>query len=127
MYNYYDAMKNDLIDAVYDEVNFDKMIAFDQPFNNEDDLFQILDETLWVDDSVTGNGSGSYTFNSALAKEYVLDNFDLLKCAADEWGVDDFAIRLLNEEWEWLDVSIRCYILGQVICEFIEKNWKGVA
>lgn len=37
--------------------------------------------------------------------------------------------RFLDEDWEWLDVTIRCYILGSVISELLEdaeedfNNW----
>ena len=76
-----------------------------------DDVF---DEVLG-DDSVTGNASGSYTMNRAVAKEYIIENIDLLKKAADEYGFDkkDIGEQFLSEEWEQLDVLIRLYLVGE--------------
>ena len=62
-YDYFENVKNDVIDFIKDnEINV-----------NEVDREE-LNEQLWIEDSVTGNGSGSYTFNANKAKEYVDDN-----------------------------------------------------
>lgn len=44
----------------------------DYQISSLSDLWNVYDE-LWIDDSVTGNGSGSYTFNSYKAEENVKD------------------------------------------------------
>lgn len=82
-------------------------------FDDLDDFEQKLNDDLWIDDSVTGNGSGSYTFNTNVAKEYVEDNFDLLLSAYREFGYCEFPIA--EEEWEKWDVTIRCYLLAECI------------
>lgn len=75
-----------------------------------------LEDELWNDDSVTGNASGSYTMNTELAKEYVLDNTGMLKDALTEFGCEDKAIDILcYDEWEYADVTIRCYLLPYAI------------
>ena len=72
---------------------------------------------------MTGNASGSYTFNSYKAQEYVLDNMDLLEEMCGEFGVDNETIgqKFLDGSWEWMDVSIRCYLLGQAISEALDE------
>jgi hypothetical protein len=94
-----------------------------QDYDNEDDFIEYLNDTLWTDDSVTGNGSGSYTFNRYKAKEYVVDNMELVAEMADEFGVDNKTLgeKFRDEDWEYFDVSIRCYLLYQAITEAIEK------
>lgn len=64
-YNYNEAVKNDVLDYIRNEVNFSE-------FEDLEELEQSLNDDLWTVDSVTGNASGSYTFNRYQAQEYVL-------------------------------------------------------
>lgn len=117
MYNYLEAMKEDIVDVFSDYYNEEDL----KEFNDLDELKEDLYDKLWIDDSVTGNASGSYTFNSYQAKENVMDNMDLCKEALEEFCVDAETIgeKFLNEDWEYLDVTIRCYLLSQAIEEAI--------
>ena len=108
-YDYYEAVKNDAIDAIIESVNWNGMEYLD----NEDGIY----DDLWLDDGVTGNGSGSYTFSSWQAEEYVCHNLDLLGEALEEFGCSGMEMN----GGEWADVTIRCYVLGQVIGEAIEE------
>ena len=40
-----------------------------------------------------------------------------------EFGVDNETIgqKFLDGSWEWMDVSIRCYLLGQAISEALDE------
>ena len=114
MYNYLEAMKSDIMDYIRNEVNTNE-------FADREDLENKLNDDLFINDSITGNASGSYTFNSYTAKEYVFDNIDLLNEAITEFCEDDvIGEKFLNEEWEWMDVTIRCYLLGQAISEALD-------
>ena len=115
-YNYFDEMKSDVKD--YIDLNIDLSEWKDQ----RDELEEKLNEDLWIYDSVTGNGSGSYTYNRAKAKEYVIDNIDDLADACDEFCVDNAELgeKFITENWEWMDVTIRCYYLSQVISEVLD-------
>jgi len=115
-YDYLEAMTNDVMEFIKNEVNL-------EDYDNEDDFIEYLNDTLWTDDSVTGNSSGSYTFNRYKAKEYVVDNMELVAEMADEFGVDNKTLgeKFRDEDWEYFDVSIRCYLLYQAITEAIEK------
>lgn len=111
MYNYLDAMKKDVLQAIRENYTL-------SDYDDRDELEQVLNDDLWIDDSVTGNASGSYTFNSARAEEYVrADGIEYLREAISEWCIDaeTVAEKFLNEEWEYFDVTIRCYLLGQAI------------
>lgn len=79
----------------------------------------IYDE-LFVNDSVTGNASGSYTCNAWKAEEYVCHNLDLLGEALDEFCVDGETLRK-KMSGEWADVTIRCYMLGRVLNKVIDE------
>ena len=83
---------------------------------------ELLNDELWTNDNVTGNGSGSYTFNSYRAQEHVLDNMELLFEALREFGCDyeEIGRHFCNEEWEYFDVTIRCYLLSGAISNALD-------
>lgn len=116
MYNYYKAVKEDIRNYIENEIDLSE-------FEDLEELEQYLNDTLWTEDSVTGNASGSYTFNRVEASSYVLDNMDLLEEAGEEFAIDsaDIGSHFLAEDWEWMDVTIRCYILSQCIAEVLEE------
>lgn len=119
MYNYRKAMQEDIREYIQDSYTMEEI---KEKLIDRDEWEQELNDELWVVDSVTGNASGSYTFNSWKAREYVLDNFDLLKEAATEFCcMDTLGEKLVNEEWEYCDVTIRCYLLGQIIYSVLEN------
>ena len=116
MYDYLEAMKSDIIDYIRNDVNTDE-------FSSREELEESLYDDLWTVDCVTGNGSGSYTFNRAKAEEYVNDNIDLLREALSEFCVDSEIIseKFLEADYEYFDVTIRCYLLGQAISEALNE------
>ena len=52
--------------------------------SNREEVEQELNDTLFVNDSVTGNSSGSYTFSTWQAEENLCHNFELLTDALEE-------------------------------------------
>lgn len=104
-YNYREAMKSDIREYLdwYEDIDG----------NMADELY----EEMWIADSITGNASGSYTFNRWQAEEYVKDNLPLCIEAMEEFGcsAEEFGKKVYNEEWEYLDVTIRCYLLGECL------------
>lgn len=118
MYNYNEAIKNDI--RFYLDHDFDWTAARENEIN-ADELKEQLGDELWINDSVTGNASGSYTFNSYKAMEYVLDNMELVNDMVHEFGIgaETVAEKFLNEDWEYFDVSIRCYLLNQCIDDVV--------
>ena len=120
-YNYVDAMKDDVLDWIHCNDGTDYFKLSD--FEDRDELEEYLRDTLWTEDSVTGNASGSYTFNRWKARDFVLDNIEDLSEATYEFGVDDATVgeKFLEENWEWMDVTIRCYYLGIAISEALDE------
>lgn len=119
MYNYEDAMKEDVRDYLEDNEYF--LSGY-----TRDELEDKLNEDLWTEDSVTGNGSGSYTFSNADAKKYVTeDGADYLREAAKEFSCEhDVLEHFMDGDYEYLDVTIRCYLLGQIIHEVLDEDFK---
>lgn len=85
---------------------------------NREEIEESLREDLWADDSVTGNASGSYTFNTWKAEECLCHNLDLLAEACDEFGSD---IDVLKDGAEACDVTIRCYLLPECISSVLDE------
>lgn len=121
MYNYFEAMANDIREYLantYTAKELAEKMADVESFREE------LHDDLWVTDDVTGNESGSYTFSRETAKSYVLDNMTMCIDALKEFGVDaeTVAEKFLSEDWEYFDVTIRCAILGCVIYTVTEGD-----
>lgn len=115
MYNYLEAMKNDIKEYINNNINL-------ADYADRDELESYLNDELFTKDSVTGNTSGSYTFSRAQAQKYVTDNMDFLKDACEDLGVDAATVGewFLSDDWENMDVIIRCYLLGQAIGEVLD-------
>lgn len=116
MYDYLENVTADVRDYVEQEVDLSKWAG------DRDGLEEKLNDDLWTCDSVTGNGSGSYTFNRVQAQIYVLDGMDELQEAVNEFGIDSETIgeKFLESYWEYFDVTIRCYLLGQAIAAVLD-------
>ena len=109
-YNYYDAVREDIRQYIEDneiEVNAE----------NREEIEERLNDDLWLADSVTGNATGSYTFNTWTAEEYICHNLDLLAEACEEFG----STPNILESAERCDVTIRCYLLSQCISEVLDE------
>lgn len=110
-YDYYSAVEDDIYD--YIQENIDEL---KEEYNSLSEAEDDLNDTLFIEDSVTGNASGSYTFNSDEAKEYVEANIDLGIEAYESFGLTkgDFYEDCI-EHPEKADVTIRCYCLSSAI------------
>lgn len=115
MYNYYEKVKQAVEEAATNEYTL-KML---EPMDLEE-YEEKLNDALWVDDSVTGNASGSYFFNRYEAEEAITHNLDIATEACKEFGYNN--IDALEKGAEWIDVIIRCYLLSSCIAEYIDEN-----
>lgn len=106
---YYKEVYKDACDVAAE--NFDGYLENNDDF---DDAWDEFYEDLYIDDSVTGNASGSYWFNREKAKE-----------SLGEFIWDEDIVWLLEEmgdtiegvvkcDPEVVDVIIRCAMLGHV-------------
>lgn len=113
MYNYLEAVTADVREYITNEIDLDEWKG------NRDGLEEKLNDELWTADSVTGNASGSYYYNSYKAEEALAHNWDLLAEALEEFGQDGTDV--LKQGAEAMDVTIRCYLLGQAIAEALNE------
>lgn len=116
MYDYREAVKEDIRSYIKDNVDIDED-------TDRDELESALNDDLFTCDSVTGNASGSYTFSRDKARDYVIDNIDLLEEVCGELGTDDATVGLwfLSEDFESMDVTIRCHLLAGCINDVLDE------
>lgn len=108
-YDYRECMREDVM-------NYIKEHEIKVTTENRDEMQESLYDDMFISDSVTGNASGSYTFNTWQAEENICHNMDLLKDACDEFGCEP-----KFDSAEWCDVTIRCYLLGEVLSEVLDE------
>ena len=119
-YDYYKNVREDIKQRLNEWLDFDRI----NDYSDIDEVISAVYDDFFNSDSITGNGSGSYTFNSWAAEENLCHNMDLLKEAFDEIGgeLNDYI-----DSAEACDVTIRCYVLGQlvgeVVKEFVEEQF----
>ena len=117
-YDYYDAVKEDVLNAIEED---DELL----PREDEDriDYEERLADAL-CDSEVTGNVSYAYYYNDeedAIAA--VMGNLDLCIEAYKEFGIDEDAVDFMSNIRS-VDVTIRSYILPSIIHDIIEeKPW----
>ena len=113
-YNYYDAVCEDIRNYIEENTDYIK----EKEFTDEDTLRDYLYDEMFVADSVTGNGSGSYTFSTWQAEENICHNLDLLAEACEEFGSDT---DILKNGAEACDVTIRCYLLSECLSKVLDE------
>lgn len=110
-YNYLEQVKADAKAAILENMEY-------WTFDDREELEEVAHDELWTDDSVTGNGSGSYFFSTWKAEEALCHNWDLLADALAEFGGDT---DILKQGAEACDVTIRCYLLSQAIAAALDE------
>lgn len=115
-YNYLEAVTSDVKEAILDRYDVNELaVELEDRLSFEQDLH----DRLWDDDSVTGNASGSYTFNTYEAEENLCRNLDLLSEALNEFGCE--ADYMQENGAEACDVTIRCYLLDRAISAALDE------
>lgn len=120
IYNkYYNEVYNDARDVV--DENFDSYLEVGGELEDAWDEFY---EDLFIDDSVTGNTSGSYWFNSKKAEEslgeFVWDEDIVWLLGEMGYTIED----VVKRGPEVTDVIIRCAMLGHVESAVKDYVWE---
>lgn len=117
-YSYPQHVKEDIEDYINDELDTG---AFGLLVQGDEDTIEDIRDTLFNEDSVTGNMSGSYTMNTRKAEENLIGNWDLLEEAINEF---DLHVNPIKKGAEWCDSLIRCYLLDWCFSEALKEITK---
>lgn len=118
-YHYRTEMKQDILDYINRNITLD-----DWEFR--DDLEDYLYNEMWADNSITGN-DGNYYDTEISCESYLAYNLDLTMEACEEFGID---MKILLQHYHdgdlarYLDCTIRCYLLGEVLYTVLDEIWK---
>lgn len=116
-YDYREHVSEDVRDYIANHYTREELKSL---ADDLEDLGEKLHDEMWTDDSVTGNESGSYTFNAWQAEENLCHNLDLLQEVGREFGELDIT------DPEGCDVSIRCYLLDECINEVLNTDYSDL-
>lgn len=115
MYDYRKNIIEDCIEAIREYIEYHKDELHGM---SKSRLEEKMYDEFFVEDSVTGNASGSYTFNAYEAEQNLSGNWDLAKEAMDEFGCKE---NPFGKGPEWVDVTIRCYLLSQCLADAMKE------
>lgn len=116
-YDYYIEVTNDIKNWL-DFNDFDL-----SQFEDRDEAADFLNDNLWAEDSITGNGPYGYA-NESLSEEYLCHNLDLVFEACNCFDVNWTLLLSHYKEGNlarYLDCTIRCYLLSTTIDKVLEE------
>lgn len=120
MYDYRKAICEDIRDYINENYSVEEL---EKALENREEFEEELNDSLWIEDSVTGNTSGSYTLNRKKAAEYVGENLDILAEICAEFGItaEEVGKKILENDFEYFDVTIRCGLLNECILTVLDE------
>lgn len=119
-YDYYLEVTNDI-------ENWMEWNEFDlSQFEDREEAAEYLNDILWTEDEITGNGSQFYA-NEEECEEYLCHNISLIIEACENFAVNYLELHKYYVQEtlaRCLDCTIRCYILPEAI-EKALITWEG--
>ena len=115
-YNYKEALKQDIRNYIKDN-------NFTQDDETLDEYVQTLDEDLWGEDIITGNGPYGYGSEEE-CEQYLSGNLRLAFEALYDFGTDfgELMRHFPKDICKYLDTTIRCYLLRECIEEVVNET-----
>ena len=113
-YDYRGQVYEDVAEYIKTEIDLEDWSG------DREGLEEQLNEELWTADRVTGNGSGSYFCNTWRAEEALAHNWGLLEEAAETFGAEPVIGTGYENGAEYWDVTIRCYLLPEMISRVLD-------
>lgn len=121
MKKYTEQVRDDIMKWIEDNADYYNLDRFECA----EELAEYLEENII--NEVTGVKSGTYTFNSEEAKEYVLNDMDTVINTMHCYNGAYVAEKILNGNYEWLDMRTRLEVFPSVAYEvakeiFVERG-----
>lgn len=127
-YSYEEKVTRDVVDWLNNDIDESDLEELKEM--NFDERCEWLHDTLWAEDSVTGNGTDGYDSADKLF-DYIRDDKEYVEDALGEFDYDGqgmfnaFKDRGIDGLIEYLDVTARCYALDGAIREALEEVGLG--
>lgn len=115
MYDYRKNVTADCVEAIREYIEYHKDELHGM---SKSRLEEKMYDEFFTEDSVTGNGSGSYTFSAIEAEQNLAGNWDLAAEAMNEFDCKE---NPFDKGPEWVDVTIRCYLLGECLSKAMSE------
>ena len=121
-YNYRDEITNDIKQWIIENNWIYETYGDTTP--NYFNLIDNLNDTLWAESSISGNGIEGFYDTEEKCEEYVCHNLTLYFKAAREF--DDWPV-MYDIDWiyknpaQHMDCTIRCYLLGECIDRALQE------
>ena len=121
MYSYKEVVRSDVREWI--DNNKEQIEGLDRH-----DAYEVVYDSCWVADEVTGNASGSYTFSRYEARKNFFEDDD-----SDEYisqmiedgflSADELGKKIAESNWEYIDLSIRCWLLCDAVSDVIDEMY----
>ena len=121
MYSYKEVIRSDVREWI--DNNKDQIEGLDRH-----DAYEVIYDSCWVDDSVTGNASGSYTFSRYEARQNFFnddDSDDYISQMIEDgfMSADELGKKIAESNWEYVDLSIRCWLLCDAVSDVLDEMY----
>ena len=122
MYSYKETVTDDVRNWMQDNRNYWEGLS-------RHDVFEVVYDACWTADEVTGNASGSYTFNRVDARNNFFEDEDseeyISQMIEDGFTHEETVGRAIAcSQWELLDVTIRCWLLCDAVNAVLDEMFE---
>ena len=119
MYSYKEVVRSDVREWI--DNNKEQIEGLDRP-----DAYEVVYDSCWVADEVTGNASGSYTFSRYEARQNFFnddDSDDYISQMIEDGFIsaDELGKKVAESNWEYIDLSIRCWLLCDAVSDVLDE------
>lgn len=122
-----DELRENVVEEAKDYID-DEMDNYLREASEDDDaedIFEIIYDDMFCG-SVTGNDNGTYSFSRSRSRALMVNMLDTPEFIDMTKSFDiDIAQYLADGDWEGLEVSLRCYLLGETYSDiydyFVQK------
>lgn len=125
-YDYFEAVDADVLEHISENYSTEELKQYFRD-NELDNLRAKIYDDCFIDDSVTGNASGSYWCNSWKAEQCLAGNLSLLCDAIEEFGGEASDYRRAIESPETADCFIRLHILSESVSRVFDYVMDEIA
>lgn len=118
MKKYTEQVRDDILKWIEDNADYYNLDRFE----DAEELTEYLEENII--NEVTGVNTGTYTFDSEEAKEYVFNDMNTVIQTMHCYNGAYVAEKILNGNYEWLDMRTRLEVFHSVVYEVAKEIFR---